>query len=151
MESRPIILILMIIFSERFQISPEFKCSQDARRMTAELTVKKNTQEESYYIRVRKKDMVELAAYSPPNKVLYHSNDTITGMRESNTGWFIILETKYSRVIHVEIDSEHKPWNSTIPVKCATGKVFLHFIISNIECLYMPFFVSANVVIKYDC
>ena len=109
----------------------KFTCTKDAGRMTAQWTLKKNIAEEVNYIRIRNKDMVELAAYSPPNKVLYHSSDTITGMMEwkNENQWLVILDTNYTRVIHVEVDIDHKPWNSTIQVNCATGKVFLHFII----------------------
>ena len=95
-------------------MSSKFTCTKDAGRMTAQLTLKKNIPEEVNYIRIRNKDMVELAAYSPPNKVLYNSSDTITGMMEWKNGWLVILESNFTGVIHVEVDSDHKPWNSTI-------------------------------------
>ena len=123
----------MIIFSEKFQIDSEFRCTQDKDRVMILITLQTRVPDEVNYIRIKNKEGMDLAAYSPPNNVIYPSNASNTAMIPWKNGWFIPLEMNNIESVNVEVDSDHMNWNKTILVNC--GNVFLHLIISNIDFL----------------
>ena len=129
---------IMIIFSEKFQIDSEFRCTQDKDRVMILITLQTRVPDEVNYIRIKNKEGMDLAAYSPPNNVIYPPNASNTAMIPWKNGWFIPLETNNTESVNVEVDNDHMNWNKTILVNC--GNVFLHLIISNID--YLPVCLS---------
>ena len=134
----------MIIFSDKFQIDSEFRCTHDKDRLMILITLQRRVPAEVNHIRIKNKEGVDLAAYSPPNNVIYPPNASNTAMIPWKNGWFIPLETNNRESVNVVVDSNLTLWNKTIPVNC--GNVFLHFIISNID--YLPVCLS---VCLFDC
>ena len=120
----------MIIFPDRFQIDSEFRCTQDKESVTILFTLQTNVTP-VFQIRIKNKEDMDLAGYTPPNNVIYYTNASNTGMIPWKNGWFIILETNYIESVNVIVDSNLTLWNKTIPVNC--GNVFLHYIISSIR------------------
>ena len=116
----------------------EFRCTQDKDRVMILITLQTRVPDEVNYIRIKNKEGVDLAAYTPPSDVQYPPNASNTAMIPWKNGWFIALETNITESVNVEVDYNDMNWNKTILVIC--GNVFLHLIISSIN--YLPVCLS---------